>query len=507
MADFTVCQRQKISPGTSILMTVTAVSPPSAVADHNRLAFAVQLCAVRYLGTFPEDLTETPAAVVGILGRQLGVEQINCFAEYCTSRQRWDHTVEIRERGGYREFSDGATQFRLDRWLYALCWTGTDRPGMLFDRATTWLITHKVLLPGATVLERHVARIRTRVQERLWSSLIRGISQGAKDKLATLLSVPNSSHQSLLDRLRKGPFRRSAPELVRALQRLEEVRSLGIDVGVSHRIPPGRIQALARFAATAKASAIQRLPEERRLATLVAFAVKLEATASDDALDLLDILITEIFSDATKAGEKARLRTIKDLDVAASQLGQACRLILDSAVSDAELRAAIFKTLQREDLEAALTQVDMLVRPPEDIYYQELQQSWGRIRRFLPLLLKTLHFGFTPAGKMIAEALEYLAKQDGLGGKLDQPQLEIITRGWRRYVVDEHGTVDRKAYMFCCLDRLRSACAGAICSSIRVFGMWMPVLDCSAALPGRGRVPPSAVRSGTRFRLTRPSRH
>ena len=55
----------------------------------------------------------------------------------------------------------------------------------------------------------------------------------------------------------------------------------------------------------------------------------------------------------------------------------------------------------------------MLVRPPEDMYYQELQQSWGRIRRFLPSLLKTLHFGFTPAGKVIAEALEHLAEQDG----------------------------------------------------------------------------------------------
>jgi hypothetical protein len=75
--------------------------------DHNRLGFAVQLCAVRYVGAFPEDLAETPAAVVSILGRQLSIEHPNCFAEYCTSRQRWDHTVEIRERGGYVEFSDG----------------------------------------------------------------------------------------------------------------------------------------------------------------------------------------------------------------------------------------------------------------------------------------------------------------------------------------------------------------------------------------------------------------
>ena len=260
----------------------------------------------------------------------------------------------------------------------------------------------------------------------------------------------------MLDRLRNGPFRRSAPELVRALQRLEEVRDLEIDVGVSHRIPPGRIQALARFAATAKASAIQRLPDERRLATLVAFAVTLEATASDDALDLLDILITDVFSDATKAGEKARLRTIKDLDVAASQLGQVSRLILDSAVPDAELRAAIFKALQREEIEAALGQVDMLVRPPDDMYYQELQKSWGRIRRFLPPLLKTLHFGTTPAGKAIAEALAYLAEQDGRG-KLYEVRLDIVTRGWRRYVIDQDGTVDKKAYVFCSLDRLRSA--------------------------------------------------
>ena len=58
---------------------------------------------------------------------------------------------------------------------------------MLFDRAVAWLITHKVLLPGATVLERQVARIRNRAQERVWSLLTHGISAETTAKLEALL--------------------------------------------------------------------------------------------------------------------------------------------------------------------------------------------------------------------------------------------------------------------------------------------------------------------------------
>ena len=97
----------------------------------------------------------------------------------------------------------------------------------------------------------------------------------------------------MLGRLRKGPFLRSAPELVRALRRIDDVRGLGINLSVSSRVPPTRVQALARFATMAKASAIHRMPDHRRLGTLIAFVLNLEAIALDDALDLLDILITE----------------------------------------------------------------------------------------------------------------------------------------------------------------------------------------------------------------------
>jgi hypothetical protein len=83
-----------------------------------------------------------------------------------------------------------------------------------------------------TTLERNIARLRARVDEHLWSRLMAIATPESRPKLESLLSVPEGTHQSVLDRLRKGPYRRSAPELVRALQRVEEVRHLGIDSSV-----------------------------------------------------------------------------------------------------------------------------------------------------------------------------------------------------------------------------------------------------------------------------------
>ena len=83
--------------------------------------------------------------------------------------------------------------------------TGTDRPSVLFERATTWLVTHKVLLPGCTTLERWVARVRNRVEERLWRSLGGGTNLDLQTRLEGLLVSSSGTRNSPLDRLRIGP--------------------------------------------------------------------------------------------------------------------------------------------------------------------------------------------------------------------------------------------------------------------------------------------------------------
>jgi hypothetical protein len=366
--------------------------------DHNRLGFALQLCTVRFLGTFLEDPQTIPAGVVNNVAHQLAINDPSCHAQYCVGEQRWEHAAEIRQRCGYQDFSAWPIQFRLNRWLYALCWTGTDRPSILFDRATAWLVSHKVLLPGVTVLERLVSRLRSRIEERLWRLLISGLTPQSNARLAALLQVPPGERKSQLDRLRTSPTRRSVPELVRAMRRVDDIRRLAIDVSISARLPRGRVLELARFAATAKVTAIERMGTERRAATLVALVSTLEATAQDDALDVLDIVLTDIFSKASKAGVKARLRTLKDLDAAAIQAANVSKVVLDPNVPDSEIRRTVFELMSRADLETSVQQIDSLARPPEDVYYKELRTSYRRVRRFLPILLQTIAFGASPAG-------------------------------------------------------------------------------------------------------------
>jgi Domain of unknown function (DUF4158) len=66
---------------------------------------ALQLCTVRFLGTFLVDPTDVPPGVVTYLCGQLSMTNPACLPRYLTRPStHHDHAHEIKQRYGYHDF-------------------------------------------------------------------------------------------------------------------------------------------------------------------------------------------------------------------------------------------------------------------------------------------------------------------------------------------------------------------------------------------------------------------
>lgn len=426
--------------------------------DYNRLGFALQLTTVRFLGTFLPDPTNIPSIVVNFVARQLGVGIDNLEQYMSRKATRYTHSAEIQAHYGYHEFNTPPWRFRLTRLLYTRAWISNERPSLMFDFATAWLVQNKILLPGVSTLSRLISEIRERAVNRLWVRLSSLPTKEQKEKLETLLQVPKGERASRFDRYRKGPITISSPAFVVALERFLELKSFGLhEIDFSH-IPPVRLKNLARHAGIISMHKIARMPDYKRISILVAFVKTFEVMALDDAIDILDLLITGIAGEAKKIGQKKRLRTLKDLDKSALALAAICALILNDETEDSQLREVIYTKLSKEKLAQSIDIVNAIARPSSDDFHDEMVDQYGKVRRFLPRLLNDIAVKAAPAGQITLEAFDYLAAQGNSRKQtLDNPPLEIITNPWKRLVFDKEGRVTKRGYTLCFLDKLQDS--------------------------------------------------
>ena len=435
--------------------------------DHNRLGFALQLTTVRYLSLFLADPLDVPNAVLEYLAEQLAVADPSCVKRYTERRStRFEHAEEIRGVLTLRDFA-GAEQ-ELTAWVDARAWTTGDGPKAIFNDAVVWLLDRRVLLPGVTTLARLVAQVRDDATQRLWDTLYQLLTAKQRAVLERLLDVSEGARFSDLERWRKGPAQPSGRNLAKALTRVAEVTAVGLGkLDLDVVVPRRRLVDLARYGMAAKAPQLRRHPPSRRLATLLATVVYLEARSVDDCLELFDLLmVTELVGKADREAKKEKVRQHPRLARASAKLAAAVEVLIEAttrgeAVALDELWELIEAVVPRSELAAAIAAVTEMVPPDDPDNDGEMRAGLASrilvVSGFLKTLTEVIGFGASPEAAPVLAAMKRMPE---LLRSRRKPTIvdidETLVQGsWKRLVFGSpppaDGAIDRNAYVFCVL--------------------------------------------------------
>jgi len=430
--------------------------------DHMRLGFALQLTTVRYLGTFLPDPLDMPSLVTEHLAGQLGIADPSCVKRYT---ERWNTPLEhrdvIKAAGGLREFAQAEAEFA--RWVRARAWNTGDGPKTIFTDGVKWLRENAVLLPGVTTVARLVARIRDEATGELYATLAGLPDAHQAARLAGLVVVPEGARYSELELWRKGPAKPSGRNLERALNRAAEISGVGMGrLNLEAHVPRRRIVDLARYGMSARAQALRRHGDERKLATLAATVAYLEARSVDDCLELLDLLmVTDLLGKAEAATDKERARRHPSLARHSARLAAAVEVLLEVTDAGGELTLeqvweVIEAVVPRRQLRESVDAVADMVPPGSDADAEmraRLAERIATVTPFLKILTEVITFGATPEGEAALAAMRALPRLLARRARIAACDIdhELLTGSWKALVLQKDGGVDRSGWVFCVL--------------------------------------------------------
>src|SRR5215471_13371102 len=129
---------------------------------HTRLGFSLQLCALRYLGFAPDDLSTTPEDILLYFARQLAVPTAAIHAYGQRIKTRTTHLLQVQAYLGFR-LATPLDFYALQTWLLERA-LEHEKPTLLLQLACEKLRRDQIVRPGLTRLERLVATARQQAQ-------------------------------------------------------------------------------------------------------------------------------------------------------------------------------------------------------------------------------------------------------------------------------------------------------------------------------------------------------
>jgi TnpA family transposase len=423
-------------------------------AAHNRLGCAVLLCYLRHPGRAPDPDELPPPQLLAFLARQVGADPADYVEYRRRSQTQREQIGAIMARTGHRAF-DRAAFRELSNWLVSIAQVNRD-PVALAAALVDELRRRQILLPSAAVLEMILHQARGRAESLVHRALTEALAPDDNQALETLLEPYDETPTAMLAWLRHAPQSPAARNLVAIVERLTALRNLGVDRSYRARIPEAAFERLAAEGVRMTAQHIRDLARPRRLAVLMASAIRMEADLTDSALAMFDKLMGTLSRRAENRTAEKTLNSVRDTQAQLRTLVTACRTLIDARETGADAFEAIDLSVGWSRFGTCVADVEALSRPEATDARTELLTRYPTIRAFAPALLNAFQFRGGSTVSPLLRAIDIIRAMYADGKRVlpAKPPTSFIRRSWRRFVMP-CGEIDRKAYEICALSELR----------------------------------------------------
>ena len=277
--------------------------------DHNRLGFAIQLCALRYMGFIPDDLLQPPPVMLRLLAHQLNVSTSDLDTYGQRPQTQSDHLSQVMQYLGYRR-TEAEDLTKLQDWLVERA-LEHDRPTFLLTVAAERLRWDRLLRPGLTTLERIVAGSRQQARTSTFENVVHLLTSQGIGFLDQLTAVDEGDFRTQLSWLQQMPNDHVASQIIATLNKIHFLQEAGIPDWDLEAVNPNRLKYLANIGARATNQQLQRSSELRRYPILVAFLKQTLSDLTDIVVDLFDANLWERHTDAKAELDELRLKAAR----------------------------------------------------------------------------------------------------------------------------------------------------------------------------------------------------
>ena len=419
-----------------------------------QLGFAMMLLYLRYPGRVLAAGEWPPAPILAFVARQLGVSK-GTFATYGRRDEtRRKHLAELMHILGYQAFSQAAFRGVIARLTPAA--QVDPRPSRLATMTVDELRRKKILLPPPKVLELLVQQARARAERLSHRAIIGCISDQQRRTLDRLLRRRADTPFTTLAWLRSAPQSPAARNLLALIERVEHVRTFGLNRSSEAAVSPAVFDRLADEGLRMTAQHLAQLSPDRRYAVLAATTIRLESQLIDATLIMFDKLMGSLARKAERRTEEKTLRSARDMRAHLHTLAIACQAVIVARNERRDPISAIEQQIAWPRFVKCVNTAQAMTAANAVDGKAELLTKYTTLRTFAPALLESFNFQGDRSVSSLLKAVNVLRemwRSDKRSLPASAPTA-FVRPSWRQFVF-QGGTVERRAYEICVLSELR----------------------------------------------------